>query len=103
MSDPIAGEGAKALGSGFTLALNALDNLSNLDPRVKLAAQASIAVVRLLANIAARHGAAGIAEARRRLEELDQAGPQRVTDAEIAADDEALRAEIEGWYGKPRS
>lgn len=68
------------------------------DPGVRAGGAAVAALARVIAGIIERHGAAGAAAAKRLLEELHAAGPQGVTDAQLAADDEALLAEIRGWY-----
>lgn len=72
------------------------------DPGVRAGAAVAAAIARIVAGILERHGAAGAAEARALLERLLEEGPQAITDAELEADDEALFARIEGWYGEER-
>lgn len=67
-------------------------------PGARAGGAIAAALSRLITGIVERYGAAGAAEAKRLLEELHAAGPQGITDAQLASDDEALLEEIRGWY-----
>lgn len=68
------------------------------DPGVRAGGAAVAALARIISGIIERHGAEGAAAAKAMLEKLQAEGPKGITDAQLAADDEALLAEIRGWY-----
>lgn len=95
-SDPVR-EGA-LVGLAAAEAAGSMTAKLATDPAVRAGGAIAAALARIIAGIVERHGAEGAAAAKAMLEKLQAEGPKGITDAQLAADDEALLEEIRGWY-----
>lgn len=98
-SAPPADPTKAAVLQGLTIAASIATGIAALPiPYAQTIAAVVAGLLAVTRGIVERWGMQGLAAAKQVLEELHARGPAAITDAELAADDAALLAEIHGWY-----